>query len=189
MNDMSTRIVADLSGRPARFTADEFMQVFDAAATLDIKLELSDGGLERMSPPSDDHGRNQTLVMTRLVRALGSAADQLLRIEVSVRLSADTVRVPDLLLLGEPSRVKGARDPASLLLVVEVSERTLAKDLGVKRDEYARAGIPFYWVVEGASAVTYVHARPIDGEYRDITVVRFNESLPVPGTDAAITLA
>lgn len=187
MNAPSGQIVA--GQRPALFTADEFMQVFDAAAMLDIKLELAGGVLERMSPPSDDHGRHQSLVMTRLVRALGEAADHLLRIEVAIRLDEGSVRVPDLLLLRERSEVRGARDPNTLLLVVEIAEHTLGRDLGIKREEYARAGIPTYWVVNGAAKVTHRYAGLHEGEYRDASVVRFDEPLPVPGIDATITLA
>ncbi len=39
----------------ARFTTSEFAQVFAAAVPLDIRLELVDGYLERMTPPIGAH--------------------------------------------------------------------------------------------------------------------------------------
>lgn len=74
-------------------------------------------------------------------------------------------------------------------LVIEIAEKTLAKDFGPKLEEYARAAIPNYWVVDPTSGVTHVHVEPRDDTYRRKLVVRFNEPLTVPAADGCITLA
>ena len=37
--------------------------------------------------------------------------------------------------------------PDDVLLVVEVADASLARDRGVKKQSYAQAGIPIYWIV------------------------------------------
>lgn len=96
MNDLSSRIAAPAALAPARFSSDEFEQIMQASLDLDIKLELAGGVLERMSPPSHEHSTGQTLVAYRLMSLLGANSLRLLRIELAVRLDANTVRVPDL---------------------------------------------------------------------------------------------
>lgn len=185
MNDLSSKI-ADRVHHPARFSADEFEQIMKAGLDLDIKLELARGELERMSPPSNEHSSGQTLVTYHLMMLLGSTSPRLLRIELALRLDEDTVRVPDLTLLRAPTDAAGTLPADAAALVVEIAERTLAKDLGPKLQEYAEAGIPNYWVVDGSGKVTHAYAEPKDGAYLRHGVVRFTEPLDVPGTDATI---
>ncbi len=76
-----------------------------------------------------------------------------------------------------------------MLLVVEIAETTLTRDMGTKRARYAAAGIPEYWVVDGARSVVHVHREPIDCDYALIHTARFGEPLAVPGTEATILLS
>jgi Uma2 family endonuclease len=172
---------------PARFTADEFALL--AATGLDARLELSGGVLERMSPAGNEHSRAQTKVMLGLFSVLGPRSEDLLRVEVGLQLDEHTVRVPDVTLLREPATGSGILLAAQAALVVEVAEGSLGRDLGVKREEYGLAGIETYWVLDTSARVTHVFWEPADGKYRDAAVIPFDQPLPVPGTDAAITLA
>ncbi|MFF5083240.1 Uma2 family endonuclease [Actinoplanes sp. NPDC000266] len=72
--------------------------------------------------------------------------------------------------------------PAHVLLVVEVvSPGSETTDRIVKADQYARAGIPFYWRVEpAATGAPLVHTHVIDPatrRYRDGEVFAFGVSL------------
>lgn len=60
---------------------------------------------------------------------------------------------------------------ADILLVIEiVSPGSEAMDEMVKRHEYARAGIPRYWVVDrDASQTVTLHAIAATGEYEVVT--------------------
>ncbi len=61
--------------------------------------------------------------------------------------------------------------PTELLLTVEVSDSTLAKDRGMKMAAYAEAGIAEYWIVNLVSRQVEVYRRPLpSGEYADVTV-------------------
>lgn len=60
--------------------------------------------------------------------------------------------------------------------------------MGLKRMLYTQAGIPTYWVIDGVRRVAHVYAEPVEGDYSSVHTVRFGEALPVPGSDAAVTL-
>ncbi|WP_374295274.1 Uma2 family endonuclease [Sphingomonas sp.] len=171
----------------ARFTAAEFLRMSEAGAFEGMKVELVAGELERMNPPLGGHSTRQAMVIGALWQV---ARDTHLTVlaETAVLVDDGTVVACDAGLASRPLGDKEPADPAALLLVVEVSETTQARDLSLKRLLYAAAGIPTYWVVDSARAVIHVHADPIDGDYADIRTVRFGAPLPVPGTDAQVTL-
>ena len=50
--------------------------------------------------------------------------------------------------------------PGDIALAIEVSDSTLDKDRRLKARIYARAGIPFYWIVNVAEDRVEVHADP-----------------------------
>jgi hypothetical protein len=60
----------------------------------------------------------------------------------------------------------GAPHPEDVLLLVEVSDTTLAYDRDVKRPLYARAGIPEVWILDLEAQQIEVHREPDDDVYR-----------------------
>ncbi len=170
----------------ARFTTAEFLRMVDSGAFDDMTIELIDGALERMNPPMNDHGGRQARIVIRLARVVD---ETLLRGEVGIDLGDDTVLSCDAAVLYAPIDGHRLLHADELRLVVEVAETTRGRDLNHKRNRYAAAGIPEYWVVDGARAVVHVHREPVDGEYALVRTVRFGEPLAVPGTEATITLA
>lgn len=169
----------------ARFTAAEFLRMSEAGAFEGMKVELVAGELERMNPPMSPHAGAQASVVIRLSRVVPEA---MLRGEVGIALGEDTVVACDAAVLSAPVDEHRLLRPLDLALVIEIAETTQARDLSLKRLLYAAAGIPTYWVIDSARAVIHVHADPIDGDYADIRTVRFGAPLPVPGTDAQVTL-
>ena len=49
---------------------------------------------------------------------------------------------------------------ANLALVVEISDSTLARDQGFKKDIYAKAGIPAYWIINLVERRVEVYTNP-----------------------------
>lgn len=185
MNEM-TRIVAPPESVKVRFTTAQFLRMCDADVFEDTKVELIDGELDRMPPPGNKHGLLQSVVLAQLYALFDAVR---VRAEQGIILADETVVGCDAVLLEEPLRQAGMLEAADVLLVVEVAEATLRRDLGMKRGKYAAAGIPLYWVIDGNHSVVHVHAEPMDGEYTNVRTVRFGEPLAVPGTDATITLS
>jgi Uma2 family endonuclease len=68
--------------------------------------------------------------------------------------------------------------PASdVRLVIEVSDSTIAFDLGPKARLYARAEIPEYWVFDISERRLIVHRDPREGTYSVVTAYAENESV------------
>ena len=157
-----------------------------AGAFIDMKVELIDGELQRMNPPLSDHGNRQMRVGIRLWQAIRD--DTRIVGDTAIQLNDDTVVACDVALLCAAVDCNRSLLPVDVLLVVEVSETTLGRDIGMKRQKYAAAGIAHYWVVDGQRGVVHVYGEPVAGDYAQIATVRFGAPLAVPGTDVTITL-
>jgi Uma2 family endonuclease len=93
--------------------------------------------------------------------------------ESPIRLSLDDASInrpePDIFVLGPEFRDTADRElprPGDILMVIEVSGSTLAFDLTVKKNLYARAGIPEYWIADLEARRFLVFREPVDGAYR-----------------------
>jgi Uma2 family endonuclease len=68
-------------------------------------------------------------------------------------------------------------DPGNIALIVEVAESSLSRDRGEKRDNYGRAGIPVYWIVNLVDRQLEVYANPAGGADRAPTILGEMESV------------
>lgn len=90
------------------------------------------------------------------------------------------VRSGDLLGRVSPDRYPGARD---IGLLIEIAVTSLHDDLSMALEQYARALIPVYWVVDVLGRRILVHTEPrvVDGrgEYARVETYRPGQSLPL----------
>jgi Uma2 family endonuclease len=173
---------------PARITTAEFERMCRADIFGDAKIELIDGELQRMMSPMAQHAGRQASVIGKLYAMLGEDAARLMG-ESGIDLGDDTVVGCDAALLSAPMQEHRWLRPEEVVLVIEVSETTRDRDMGVKRVKYATAGIAHYWVIDGERSVVHVWGEPVSGDYAEIGTVRFGEPLAVPGTDQTIVIA
>jgi Uma2 family endonuclease len=66
--------------------------------------------------------------------------------------------------------------------VIEVSDHSLSRDLGVKLRTYARAGIPQYVVVDLVHDVVLDHHRPRGEQYDNVVAFRVGQTLRLDAT-------
>ncbi len=136
------------------------------------RLELIDGVLYVTPAPRPVHQlvlENLYSLLERHVRAAGLG--RVMTAPVDVRLSSFDVVQPDLLVIRrERLSMVGdiAIDGAPDLVVEILSPGTRDRDLGVKRELYARSGVREYWLVDPA-ARTIVLLTLRDGRYEAIT--------------------
>lgn len=131
-------------------TLDDFLALCEAAPE-GVRYECVEGNPVMMSAPTGLH----QYAVTRLLVALDAAAGPQGLWALTAPLDwvlwevpQLTVRQPDLVVV-EPEQGRGARLSSPPILAVEVlSPTTRATDLHAKRNEYARAGTPHYWVVD-----------------------------------------
>jgi Uma2 family endonuclease len=114
-------------------------------------VELSDGCLEVLPMPTEPHQLILEFVYEALkafvtARSLGKA----MFAGIVVRLWPDKMREPDVAFMRrEHAHRRHAKFWEGADLVMEVvSETGRERDLEQKPDEYARAGIPEYWIVD-----------------------------------------
>lgn len=150
-------------------------------------VELCDGVLEVLPMPIPLH----QLIVRFLLRQLevfvaAHAAGLVLFAPLPVRLWARQFREPDIAYF-RPGRITDVRaQPNGADLVMEVvteGAENRDRDLRVKREEYARAHIPEYWIVDPQEQMITVLT--LDGEtYREHGVYRAGEqatSVLLPG--------
>jgi len=135
---------------PARreWTEEEYLDL-----STNRLVEFSDGRLEVLPMPTQSHELivfflSRLLVALVEVRAPGTVLPAGLR----VRLWARKYRQPDgVFMLAEHNRRRHDRywEGADLVMeVVSPDPKDRKRDLETKRREYARAGIPEYWIVD-----------------------------------------
>jgi Uma2 family endonuclease len=170
LRHMSAPANSDLSRW--RFTVDQYEQMGRTGVFgEDDRVELLDGEIASMSPIGPAHAsivdRLNQLLVTRLSDRF------IVRVQNPIRLPPHSEPQPDLAVLNPRDDFYGARHPGptDVLLVVEVSDSTLALDRGVKLPIYARAAVPQVWLVDVEQRAVIVHRRPVDGSYAETHVL------------------
>lgn len=160
------------------------VELLQRAGVLDgQRVELIEGVLIAVSPQLRPHSYVRNELARRFWRALDLLGSNLsAETEITMQITPETAPEPDLSLTSEP-KGGGYVPIASVALAIEVSDTTLRYDLGKKRDIYARAGVPEYWVIDVNRAEVHRFANPDNGVYRaepPIPLAGMLQSLTVP---------
>jgi Uma2 family endonuclease len=156
---------------PLKLRVEDYLMLDEAGAFESYgKTELLDGEIYYMNAQHRPHAWTKSMLYIALVRALERSRSGLeALVEASISMPDHSVPEPDIVVTSE-ARGKGLVPLASVSLVVEVADNSLAQDLGRKAQLYARDGVPEYWVVDvNARAVRQLWAPVGDsyGEHRD----------------------
>ncbi len=160
------------------FTVDEYVAIYEKGVIPDDeRTELIDGEIIEMAPMGMQHEANVDDGTRILVRAVGDRA--IVRVQGSLTVDEGNRPQPDLMLL--KLRDGGYRDrpagPTDVLLIIEVSDSTLANDRGAKLTRYAEADIPEVWIENIPDRVIEAYANPVDGEYTESRTYRPGETI------------
>jgi Uma2 family endonuclease len=156
----------ELESRPP-LTVEEYEALAETEGwDEDRRVELLDGEIVWMSPINDPHigcvNRLNRVFSRRYPEAMA-----LVSVQNPIRIDNYDEPQPDVALLkpraDDYSTAKAT--PADVLLLVEVSDRTLRTDLGRKARIYASGSIGEYWVIDVKNRVLYMHRGPTDGRY------------------------
>ncbi|MBI3726405.1 Uma2 family endonuclease, partial [bacterium] len=144
-----------------RFTRTEYERMAEhGILSADERVELVNGEIVVMSPQAARHAIVMHLIAEALKRAFGRG--HFVRIQVPLALGPYSEPEPDVAVVaGSPDDYLNDH-PKTAVLVVEVSDTTLAKDRGAKLGDYAAAGIEDYWVVnlKAVPPVIEVYRKP-----------------------------
>jgi Uma2 family endonuclease len=150
-----------------RFTVEEYGRMGEAGVfSPDVRVELIEGEIVDMSPI----GKRHAACVARLTRVLTFSLNRVALVwaQNPVELSDYSEPEPDLALLkSRDDFYENAKPrPEDVMVIIEVSEKTLEYDRKVKVPLYARAGIPEVWIVNLNDERVETFAEPSGGAYK-----------------------
>ena len=170
-----------------RFTVAEIdSMVASGIIAEDEHIELIGGEVVPMSPK----GRRHEIIRNKLTFLFARQCPEGLMVasEPYLRLAPDTASEPDIMVY--PAALKSPDvDGGSVLLVIEVSDTSLAYDLSNKAPIYASHGVREYWVINARTLETTVHRDPAGSKYEDVTSLSADVRLsPLLAPELGVTL-
>ena len=159
-------------------SAEEYLRMGETGVFApDARLELIEGEIVEMAPIGSRHAGTVKILNRLMIGLVGDRA--VVSVQDPLVVGEGSVLQPDLALL-EPraDSYSGSHPtPGDVLLVVEVSDTTLAFDIGTKVPLYARFGIPEAWVIDLQERVVRVHRDPSASGYRTSFTAAGEESV------------
>jgi Uma2 family endonuclease len=156
--------------------------IASGALTKDNPIELLQGWLVQKMPKKPKHSTT-----TRILRKL---LDELMLQGWYVdsqepMTTADSEPEPDVMIVqgSEMDYLEHHPGPENVALVIEVSEATLNRDRTLKKQLYAAATVPIYWIVNLLDSQVEVYSQPFVGtvgpDYKQRQTYTLAESVPV----------
>lgn len=168
-----------------RWSKDQYLRLRRENYFVDCRVELVDGEIVVMTS-GEPHVGGVTLGYRALDRAFGNG--YYIRVQAPLDFGEDRPEPDVAVVPGDPTTVRAT--PTTALLVVEVSDTTLAYDLGRKARLYAERGVADYWVLDVSGRRLVVHRAPGPGGYADLTEHAAGasvEPLARPGRPVAVS--
>jgi Uncharacterized protein conserved in cyanobacteria len=163
------------------FSVDDYYRMADAGVfPIGARIELIEGEVIEMSPIGNRHAGCVNRLGMLLSRAVGDFA--IVAVQNPVRLNDFSEPEPDIALLKprDDYYSNAHPTPADVLLIVEVSDTTVAYDRRVKLPLYARAGIPETWLMVLPKDIIEVHSQPVNGKYQKVQRLKRGRTLVSP---------
>ena len=137
----------------------------------DQRIELLRGQLVEMSPQESPHANAVSWLGHKLSRLLHMRHWEV-RVQVPFAASIDSEPEPDITVT---RHVRDRDDhPTTASLLIEVADSSIRKDRSIKREIYADAGVPEYWVVDLTTWTIDVFTKPARSGY--LLVERFDRN-------------
>lgn len=157
----------------------------------DDHVELLEGEIVEMSPIGRGHSGITTCLMIDFA-TLATARRAGITCQNPVRIpGSDTELHPDFMVMTwRDDKYAGRKvESSEALLVVEVADTSLRKDIEVKAPVYARAGIPECWIIDVNRRRVHVFRKPTERGYADCTVVSAGTVASASFPDVEVSLA
>jgi Uma2 family endonuclease len=174
-----------------RWSREEYYRLGEMGFFDEERVELLDGRIWKLPPQKTPHFTAVRRTTETLEEVFG--ADYEVRPQGPFSLPDGSEPEPDILVVPGTMEDYTEHHPivSDCLLLVEISDSTLAKDRGTKLIDYARAGITDYWIVNLVHKRLEIYRQPTpEGIYLDFHRYSPGESvepLNAPGKPVAVT--
>ena len=131
-----------------KWTNEKYHQAIDSGIFLGEPVELLRGDIIVMAPEREPHAYFNTEVADYLrIKLQGKAK---IRDAKPVTLPNNSEPEPDIAVVQPLGKeyLQHHPYPENIFLIIEFSQATLSKDLNIKKNIYAEAGVREYWVVD-----------------------------------------
>ncbi len=162
-----------------RFTVHDYHRMGEAGILHeDDRVELIEGEIVEMTAIGTRHFSCVNRLNRLLVMSVGE--DAVVSVQNPVRLDEYTEPQPDLTVIRPRDYRLSLPGPEDVLLLIEVSDTTLAYDRNVKLPLYARAGIREVWIADLAGEIVERHTDPSGHSYRHTERARREDRIECP---------
>jgi Uma2 family endonuclease len=160
------------------FTVDEVKAMVRAGIMDESEpVELWEGEFVVMNAKRNRHEIWKRRLARWLSRALPD--EVAVAVEPSLYLGERTFLEPDILLHDDALLPEDVRGP-DCLLVIEIADSTLGRDLTAKAGLYARYGVRHYWVLDAEGRRAHRLSDPANGAYQVIAVDEADVAIALP---------
>lgn len=171
-----------------RWTVEDYHRMIEIGLLAGRQVELIDGQIINMSPELPIHRVTYRRGVKYLEGLLGGRA--VVFATAPITLPDHGEPQPDISILMPPESRYETRHPGpeDIYWLIEVSNSTLAYDLGEKAQLYARSGIPEYWVLDIPNTRLWVHRQPQAGEYCSVVPYSTDQVQPLALPEVAVAV-
>ena len=174
-----------------RWTPEQYHRLIESGFFDDGRVELLEGLIWDMAGQMTPHTTGIRLTQLCLEEVFAGTFE--VRVQMPIALLDGTEPEPDVAIApGTPfDYLDHHPGPDELLLAVEVSDSTLAKDRGLKLTAYAKAGVIECWIVNLVQRQLEVYRRPSPaGIYTDTAIYQPGQSVaPLNAPDKPVAVA
>lgn len=173
------------------FTVNAYHRLIESGAlTTSDRMELLNGLLVYKMPQNAPHASTilklEELLWRRLPKGLIPWSQKPITLT-----DLQSEPEPDIAIVPGPSSRYESRKPTAndISLIIEVSDTTLALDSGEKKETYAAAGIPEYWIINLPHRRVEVYSAPKSGrqpDYRTVLHYRHGHLIPLAFGDVVV---
>ncbi|OYD91877.1 hypothetical protein CDG76_24825 [Nostoc sp. 'Peltigera membranacea cyanobiont' 210A] len=177
---------------PKRFAIAEYHQLIELGfLTEGDRIELIRGELIQMTAKGTPHTVCSSILCRQLARLLGDRA--VIRGQDPITLPNQSEPEPDVVIAKGRDEDYLAHHPypEDILLVIEISDKTIDYDQTIKLSLYAEAGISYYWIVNLPARQLERHSEPYQNaqnkfSYLSKQISLSNQSAAIPGFEDAL---
>ncbi len=170
-----------------KWSIEEWHELVDFGLLEGKPVEFLEGEIIEVSPEGIEHSYTNTSVVKYLRNVLADLADVIESHPITLDNSEPE---PDIAIVRLPSTIYRNHHPypQDIHWLIEVSNRTLQKDLNQKIITYARNAIPEYWVIDLVNKKLIVHTQLSNNNYAQIVEYKTGIVTPLAFPDVKIAI-